>query len=179
MSWRSATVTSVTFGMMRLLIIRHAVAVERGAPGIADDDRPLTPEGEKKFKKAARGLARIAPRPGAILSSPLPRAFRTAEIAAAAWGRLTPEKTPALVGGSLADLAAALAPYGAEATVALVGHEPHLSGLLAELLGSRSAENGWSFAREAPPSWRSPGDLGAGGTLVWFLTPKLLRALGE
>ena len=29
---------------MRLLIVRHAVAVERGTPGIADDDRPLTPE---------------------------------------------------------------------------------------------------------------------------------------
>lgn len=163
---------------MRLVIIRHAVAVERGAPGIADDDRPLTPEGEKKFKKAARGLARIGPRPGAILSSPLPRAFRTAEIAAAAWGRLTPEKTPALVGGSLADLAAALAPYGAEATVALVGHEPHLSGLLAELLGSRSAEN-LVFRKGGAALVEIAGDLGAGGTLVWFLTPKLLRALGE
>lgn len=163
---------------MRLVIIRHAVAVERGAPGIADDDRPLTPEGEKKFKKAARGLACIAPRPGAILSSPLPRAFRTAEIAAAAWGRLTPEKTPALVGGSLADLATALAPHGAEATVALVGHEPHLSGLLAELLGSRSAEK-LAFRKGGAALVEVAGDLGAGGTLVWFLTPKLLRALGE
>ena len=163
---------------MRLLILRHAVAVERGAPGIADDDRPLTPEGEKKFKKAARGLARIEPRPAAILSSPLPRAFRTAEIAAAAWGRLTPEKTPALVGGSLADLARAVAPHGPEATLALVGHEPHLSGLLAELLGSRSGEK-LAFRKGGAALVEIAGELGAGGTLVWFLTPKLLRELGE
>lgn len=163
---------------MRLLIVRHAVAVERGTPGIADDDRPLTPEGEKKFKKVARGLARMAPRPDAILSSPLPRAWRTAEIAAAAFGRLAPEKTPALVGGSLADLAQALGSHGSEATVALVGHEPHLSGVLAELLRSRAAER-LTFRKGGAALVEVPAGLHEGGSLVWFLTPKLLRALGE
>jgi phosphohistidine phosphatase len=163
---------------MRLLIVRHALAVERGTPGMADDDRPLTPEGEKKFKKAACGLARASPRPAAILSSPLPRAWRTAEIAAAAWGRLTPEKTPLLVGGSLADLAPALASYGAEATVALVGHEPHLSGILAELLGSRAAER-LTFRKGGAALVEVSGSVTDGGSLVWFLTPKLMRALGE
>jgi phosphohistidine phosphatase len=163
---------------MRLLIIRHALAVERGTPDIADDDRPLTPEGERKFKKAARGLARVATRPEAILSSPLPRAWRTAEIAAAAWGRLAPERTPALVGGSLGDLAHALGPYGAQSTVAIVGHEPHLSGLLAELLGSRTAER-LTFRKGGAALVDVPADLASGGNLVWFLPPKLLRALGE
>ena len=163
---------------MRLLILRHAAAVERGTPGIADDDRPLTPAGETKFKEAARGLCRVAPRPEAILSSPLPRAWRTAEIAASAWGRLTPEKTPALLGGSLADLAKALAPHGALATVALVGHEPHLSGVLAQLLGSRAAER-LTFRKGGAALVDVSADLTGGGNLVWFLTPKLLRALGE
>jgi phosphohistidine phosphatase len=162
---------------MRLLIIRHAVAVERGTPGIADDDRPLTPAGERKFKKAARGLARIV-RPVAILSSPLPRAWRTAEIAASAWGRLAPEKTPALVGGSLADLAQALANQDADATVALVGHEPHLSGVLAELVGSRSAER-LTFRKGGAALVDVPAGLLEGGSLLWFLTPRLMRALGE
>jgi phosphohistidine phosphatase len=163
---------------MRLLIVRHALAVERGAPGISDDDRPLTPEGEKKFKKAARGLARAAPRPAAILSSPLPRAWRTAEIAAAAWGRLVPEKTPALLGGSLSDLARVLAPYGPEATVAIVGHEPHLSGVLAGLLGSPDAER-LSFGKGGAALVDLDAGLTGGGNLVWFLPPKLLRVLGE
>ena len=161
---------------MRLLIIRHAEAVERGTAGIADDDRPLTADGEKKFKKAARGLAEAAPRPDAILSSPLPRAWRTAEIAAAAFGRLTPQKTPALVGGRLDDLAQALAGYGADATVAIVGHEPHLSGLLAALVGSRAAER-LAFRKGGVALVDVPGRLQEGGSLVFFLTPKLLRAL--
>jgi phosphohistidine phosphatase len=162
---------------MRLLIVRHGVAVERGTPGLADDDRPLTSEGEKKLKKAARGLARVLPRPAAILSSPLPRAWRTAEIAASAWGRLTPVKARALRGGSLADLAEALAPYGPGDTVALVGHEPHLSGLLAELLGGSAAER-LTFRKGGAALVDVPAGLTGGGSLVWFLTPKLLRALG-
>jgi phosphohistidine phosphatase len=163
---------------MRILIIRHAVAVDRGTPGIADDDRPLTPAGEKRFKKAALGLRRIAPRPDAILSSPLPRAWRTAEIAAAAFGRLAPERTPALVGGSIADLTRALLPYGADATIALVGHEPQLSAVLAELLGSRAA-NRLAFRKGGAALVDVPAGLAEGGNLVWFLTPKLLRAFAE
>ena len=42
---------------MRLLIIRHAVAVPRGTPDMEDDARPLTPKGRKRFRDAARGLA--------------------------------------------------------------------------------------------------------------------------
>ena len=161
---------------MRLLIIRHAAAVERGTPGIADDDRPLTPGGEKKFERAARGLAEAASRPDAILSSPLPRAWRTAEIAAAAFGKLTPQKAPALLGGGIDDLARALAGYGADATVAIVGHEPHLSGLLADLVGSGRAER-LAFRKGGVALVDVPGRLQEGGSLVFFLTPKLLRAL--
>jgi phosphohistidine phosphatase len=161
---------------VRLLIIRHAVAVERGTPGIADDERPLTPEGEKKFKKAARGLAEAVARPDAILTSPLPRAFRTAEIAAAAFGKLTPRRTEALVGGTLDELAAALGEFGAEQTVALVGHEPHLSDLLARLLGSSAAER-LAFGKGGAALVDVPGRLADGGSLVFFVGPKLLRAL--
>jgi len=164
---------------VRLLIIRHAIAVERGTPGIPDDERPLTPEGEKKFKRAAQGLAKASPKPDAILSSPLPRAFRTAEIAAAAFGgKLAPLKTPALVGGSLEDLKGALASYGADTTVALVGHEPHLSGVLAKLVGSAASER-LSFRKGGAALVEVKGRLDEGGHLLWFLTPKLLRTSAE
>ncbi|MGH7321735.1 MAG: SixA phosphatase family protein, partial [Candidatus Rokuibacteriota bacterium] len=86
---------------MKLLLIRHAIAVPRGTPGIPDDHRPLTPKGERRFRKAARGLARIMRRPTALLTSPLPRARRTAEIAAKAWGRIKPTTESALVSGSV------------------------------------------------------------------------------
>ena len=91
---------------MKLLILRHAIAVPRGTPGIPDDERPLTAKGEQRFRRAARGLARIARRPDAILTSPLPRALRTAEIAGRAWRRLEPKPRTALAGGRAARVAA-------------------------------------------------------------------------
>ena len=51
---------------MQVLIIRHAIAVPRGTPDIPDDERPLTRAGEKRFRSAARGLARIADRPDEV-----------------------------------------------------------------------------------------------------------------
>jgi phosphohistidine phosphatase len=161
---------------MQLLIIRHAIAVPRGTPGIPDPDRPLTPEGEKKFREAARGLARLVERPNALLTSPWRRAKQTAAIAAEAWGRLEPEETAALAGGSFEDQAAALDRYPGDATVAVVGHEPYVSDLLARLLGTRH-EDRVEFKKGGAALVDVPGRLAAGGHLVFFLPPKVLRKL--
>ncbi|HEY4908699.1 MAG TPA: phosphoglycerate mutase family protein, partial [Methylomirabilota bacterium] len=125
---------------MRLLIIRHAAAVPRGTPGIPDDDRPLTPKGEAKFRVAAQGLARITDRPDVLLTSPLPRARVTADIAARAFERLEPRVEPALAHGGVDAILAALAHQPPEAMVAIVGHEPVLGALLARLLGAPGGE---------------------------------------
>src|SRR5688572_32669777 len=85
---------------MQVIIIRHAIAVPRGTPDIPDDERPLTRRGERRFIDAARGLARLEKRPDVLLTSPLPRAKQTADIAAGAWGKLKPKKTDVLAGGS-------------------------------------------------------------------------------
>jgi phosphohistidine phosphatase len=163
---------------MRLLIIRHAVAVPRGTPGIPDPERPLTPEGEKKFGKAARGLARAVDRPDEILTSPWARALRTAEIAAEAWGKLAPKQTEALAGGSFEELAAVLEGYPAKATVAVVGHEPWLSALLARLLGAAEDQR-VEFKKGGVALVEVPGPLADGGRLLLFLAPKVLRALAD
>jgi phosphohistidine phosphatase SixA len=42
-------------GTMKLLILRHAIAAPHGTPGIADEDRPLTPRGRKRFVVALVG----------------------------------------------------------------------------------------------------------------------------
>jgi len=164
---------------VKLLIIRHATAVERGAPGFADDDRPLTPEGEKRFRKAAKGLARITPRPDVLFTSPLPRARRTAEIAARAWaGGVEPVTLEALARGDMDGLAEALGSRGGEENVAIVGHEPHVSAVLARLLGS-AHESRLSFRKGGAALLDLPGGLGDGAQLVWFLPPKVLRALAD
>jgi phosphohistidine phosphatase len=161
---------------MRLLIIRHAVAVPRGTPDMEDDERPLTSKGRKRFRTAARGLATVLKRPDALLSSPLPRARQTADIAAKAWGKVSVTDTPALAGGTFENLAVALAAYGPKDTVAVVGHEPDLSELLARLLGTPHADR-LTFRKGGAALVNVPGPLQEGGTLVWFLTPRLLRTL--
>lgn len=161
---------------MHLLIIRHAIAVARGTPGIPDAQRPLTPEGEEKFREAAKGLAGLVDRPDALLTSPWLRAKQTAALAAAAWGRVVPKETEALAGGSFEQLAAVLDRFPESATVAVVGHEPQVSDLLARLLGSRHADR-LTFKKGAAALVQIPGRLADGGSLVFFLAPKVLRKL--
>jgi phosphohistidine phosphatase len=161
---------------MQLLIIRHAIAVPRGTPGIPDEDRPLTPEGEQKFREAAKGLARLVGRPDALLTSPWLRAKQTAAIAAAAWGRLEPEETAALASGSFEEQAGVLDRYPRDATVAVVGHEPWVSELLARLLGTRHDAR-LEFKKGGVALVDVPGRLAGGGSLVWYLPPRVLRKL--
>jgi phosphohistidine phosphatase len=161
---------------MLLLIIRHAIAVERGTPGIPDEKRPLTPEGELKFREAAKGLALLVDRPHALLTSPWLRAKQTAAIAGAAWGRLEPKETAALAGGSFDELEAVLDPYPDDATVVVVGHEPWVSALLARLLGARHDDR-LTFKKGGAALVDVPGRLAEGGSLAWFLPPKVLRRL--
>jgi phosphohistidine phosphatase len=163
---------------MQVLIIRHAIAVPRGTPDIPDDERPLTRAGEKRFRRAAQGLARVADRPDALLTSPLPRAARTAELAAKAWGKVSPTDTPALADGELPEVFKAIEEHGAEATVAVVGHEPQMSELLARLLGSDKADR-LTFRKGGAALVEVSGSLGEGGRLVWYLTPRILRDLGD
>ena len=161
---------------MRLLIIRHATAVPRGTPDMPDDERPLTKRGERRFRQAAEGLARLMKRPDTLLSSPLPRALRTAEIAAKAWGKVEVEEEPALAGGNYNQVATALGRFPAESTVAIVGHEPDLSGLLGRLLGTSHGER-LMFKKGGAALVDVPGPLSDGGTLVWYMPPRLLRRL--
>jgi phosphohistidine phosphatase len=161
---------------MRLLIIRHAVAVPRGTPDMPDDQRPLTSSGRKRFRRAARGLAAAVGRPDVILTSPLPRARKTADIAAKAWGKLKPVDSPALAGGTFEDLAVALAPYGEKATVAVVGHEPDLSELVARLLGTAHPDR-VTFRKGGAALVEVSGPLQEGGTLLWYMPPRVLRML--
>ena len=163
---------------MTLLIIRHAAAVPSGTPGIADDDRPLTPKGEAKFRLAANGLARITDRPDVLLTSPLPRARATADIAARAFKRLEPRVEPALAHGGVEAILAALGHQPREATVAIVGHEPVLGALLARLLGAQEGEQ-FSFKKGGAALVDLPEGPSGAARLIWLLKPKILRALAR
>lgn len=161
---------------LTLLLIRHAAAVPRGTPGISDDERPLTPDGEAEFRVAARGLARIVPPLDVLLTSPLPRARSTAEIAARAFQRIVPRHEPALALEDVDGIIAALKTQPPDATVALVGHEPVLSELLARLLGASDGER-LAFEKGGAALVDLPDGPATAGRLIWFIPPRALRAV--
>lgn len=160
-----------------LYLVRHAIAAERGDKFPDDGTRPLTQKGATRMRRAARGLARLRPGIDLVLTSPLVRAQRTAEILVAALvpsprlevlNELAPGHTPA-------EVADALARHATRKTIALVGHEPDLGALAAWLIGAREAlpfkKGGVACLEVAafPP--------GRTGRLHWFATPNMLRAL--
>lgn len=163
---------------MKVVLIRHAAAVPRGTPGVLDDERPLTSSGKVKFRAAARGLARIMPRPNVLLTSPLPRAQETAEIAAQAFTSIEPGIERALADESVDDILTALKAHPLDATVALVGHEPVLSSLLARMLGSGQAER-LAFKKGGVAVVDLPEGPATPGRLIWFLDPHVLRTLAN
>ena len=165
--------------VMRVLLIRHAPAVRTGTGGIRDHDRPLTPRGRRRFREAARGLARIVDRPDILLTSPLTRARDTAEIAAAAFKRVTPRIEPALGQDDVDVLVTMLKRYRPDATVALVGHEPTLSGLLAHLLGMHQGDDRFAFKKGGAALVHLPDGPSMPGQLRWFVKPRILRLVGS
>ena len=64
---------------MELYLIRHGIAVERGIYQ-NDRDRVLTEKGINKTKKVAQKIVNLGIAFNYILSSPLARAYQTAEI---------------------------------------------------------------------------------------------------
>lgn len=162
---------------IRLVLVRHAIAEERGPSWPDDDERPLTREGMRKWKQAARGLALLVPRADALLTSPLVRTCQTAEVLAHAMGGQTRLEPFAALrpGTGTVDTIAALKARPVKGTVLLVGHEPSLSELASTLLHLHGAVE---FKKGAAMALVTQG-LGARGParLEWFVTPRLLRAL--
>src|SRR5438128_8488999 len=66
---------------MELYFLRHGEA-DWPNWNKPDDERPLTKRGKKEMREVANFLARLKVRPSLIVTSPLPRASQTAEIAA-------------------------------------------------------------------------------------------------
>lgn len=155
---------------MKLLLIRHAPAVASGTSGLADGERPLTTDGEAAFRTAAGGLAWIIAPPDVLLTSPLLRARATAAIAAHAFGRVEPRIESTLAHGTPETVLTALANHGLTVrTIAVVGHEPLLSAVLARLMGISDSDR---IAFEK-------GGRRADGSARWPLGPRTARLVSR
>lgn len=163
---------------MKVLLVRHAPVPARDKSTGRRTRRSLTPAGRARFGIAARGLGRIVRRVDAIMTSPRTRARDTAAIAAEAFMNLQPVLEPALAGDRADAIVAALALQPPDATVALVGHEPLLGTLLARMVGSPSAER-LAFRKGGAALVDLPNGPSSTGRLVWFLPPRVLRALAD
>jgi phosphohistidine phosphatase len=161
---------------VRVLIVRHGQAVPQGAPGVADTDRPLTADGERRFRAAARTIARLQRTPDALLTSPLVRARQTAGLLASAWGDIAPTAERALAEGGVDAIVEVLARQPRDATVALVGHEPTVSSLVIEFLGVMSSE-ALTFAVGTAALLDVASPFRRSARLVWFLPADLAEAL--
>jgi phosphohistidine phosphatase len=167
---------------MDLYIVRHAIAVERGDAAFpSDDDRPLSPEGIHKFRLAARGLSELGMKLDRIVSSPLLRARQTAEIlkeVAAKRAEINTAKElrpDAPFDGTLE----AVNRYRDE-SIAIVGHEPHLSGFTSFLLVGGGELAAIEFKKGAVARLVIPDRPAAGtATLEWLIQPGALRLLAK
>ena len=168
---------------MNLLIVRHAIAEEREEfAARCDDDRrrPLTDKGRRRMGLGAAGLHRLLPNLDYLISSPLVRARQTAEILASRYPdaqRLEwPELSPA---GEAPQIAERLTKLPADATVALVGHEPDLSELIAWLTAGTTFSS-LRLKKGGACLLVSPNQPAAGtAELLWALDPKQLRQRGS
>lgn len=168
---------------MQLLIIRHAIAEDREAfakSGQPDSERPLTDFGRRRMRRNARGLRRLTRRPDILASSPYTRAAETARIVADVLDvrsvevveALTPDHQP----GDLIDW---LGQQGANDIVAVVGHEPHLGGLLTWFMTGRE-DSAVELKKGGAGLLVFEGKAEPGkGALRWLVTPAQLRAIAD
>jgi phosphohistidine phosphatase len=132
---------------MDLILWRHAEA----ADGIPDHDRKLTAKGVKQAEKAAAFLHRHLPDKHRILVSPTTRTQQTV-AALTDYFTIAPDIAP---GASAQAVLRAAGWPDADDTVLLVGHQPTLGEVAAQLLGcndySLSIKKGalwWLSSRE-------------------------------
>lgn len=163
---------------MQLYVVRHGIAVPHGTAGVLEDERPLTQEGEKKVKEIGRGLQGLGLKVDRIVSSPLPRALRTAEILADELkARALLETSDALKAGRSAESIREWLSGRTEEQLMIVGHNPAFSDLVALLVTGRSdlliceLRKGGIASLEGKPGERM--------ILDWMARPKLLQALHD
>jgi phosphohistidine phosphatase len=164
---------------MDLLIVRHAIAYDRDPHRWREDaERPLSPAGIRRARKAAAGLKELIARPQRLLSSPLVRAQQTAQILSDVAGWPDAEEVSELSPGEPALAVLALLAKDRSRLVAVVGHQPGLGHLLGACLLGGGGSLPIEMKKNAVACVSFEGRPRAGhAALQWLATPKMLRAL--
>lgn len=158
---------------VQLYFLRHGQAENRHTWQGDDSQRPLTVEGKKRMTREAAGIRTLGLHLDLIVSSPLVRAYQTAEIVARSQGeaiRLVPDDRVA-PGFGPTHLAAILGEHKRAQGIMLVGHEPDFSETIGHVTGGSRLvmkKGALAYVELDDPTSRQ-------GRLVWLLPPKLLE----
>lgn len=163
-----------------VVLVRHGPAEKRDpSRWPKDEERPLSKAGVRQTRKAARGLARLLPSHGPIVTSPAVRALHTAKIVREALEfhpalQIWPELAP---GASPETLLDRLAQHRFRQPPLLVGHEPALGRLIGSALAAESISlvrlSRAGAARISFPAETRPG----AARLEWLLTREQLERI--
>jgi phosphohistidine phosphatase len=165
---------------MNLYLLRHAIAADKTEWKGPDSDRPLTKEGIRKMKKAAKGMRRLDLKIDWILTSPYRRAYDTALIAARELhlkNKLKITRSLAVDGDPKALIRHLALNFRTWDSVMLVGHEPYLSQLISILI---SGTKGLALELDKGGLVKLTADsliYGKCASLEWLLTPKILKKI--
>ena len=161
--------------MLALYILRHAKAERDGA---SDQERALRRRGRRAAATIGRFLTRIGEEPELVLSSGAVRARETAELAHEAGGWRAPlEIRPGIYGAGAESLIALVSEVeDSIERLLVVGHQPALSLLIADLCGgSEPAFPTAALARVDLECERWSTLRAGAGTLQWLITPELIE----
>ena len=164
---------------MDVYLVRHAIAYERSRARWPQDAlRSLTPAGKQKFRKAARGLARLVPKSAQVFTSPFVRARDTASILTGAMETRGAKECAELAAGQPARKVFEFLRTLKSRAVVLVGHEPNLSTLLAAAVVGERVRLKIRFRKGGAACLAFSGSVQPGqATLKWLMPPRALRAL--
>ncbi len=158
--------------MTSLYLLRHAHAGDASSWNGPDALRPLTDKGRQQAERLGRFLTDTGFATDRILSSPKVRAAQTAEIVASLLGCSMSIDERLGDGVDVRTTEAILADHGDPERPVLVGHDPDLTDLVAQLCAAdRVPMRKGALARiEIGRPLRA-----GGGMLRWLIPPDALR----
>jgi phosphohistidine phosphatase len=168
---------------MELFILLHGEAGKRLSSAIGDRSRPLTSTGNAEVLEEARALKSIGIKFNVIVTSPLKRAYETANIVAniykkknilKVWNELAPE-------GSITDVYRKISQFGPESLILMVGHEPQLTEITKGIIHKDKAVSCNIVLKKAGLVRIniSKSNLSLKGELRWLLTPRIFKAIAK
>lgn len=161
---------------MIVYCLRHASAGQPMMNAGKDEKRPLDEKGVQQAHDVGRALAALKVEVDAIISSPLRRAFQTAQIVGEELGHEKVISDDALrPGAGFREFEALLGRYAGKKAIMVAGHNPNLSEFLNQILTGTEDLKPIEMKKAAVAMIEQEGSHTA--TLMWYMPPKVIRSL--